>query len=147
MLAAIYVRISDNYDDRSASLDTQEASCRAAAQAAGDQVAEVFVERHTSRQFWDRPELVKLRDAIRARRFGKVYVHALDRIARDVTYQTILFEEFERSRCKLVSATEDLDNSPEGELIRTIRGYVAQVERAKIEERTRRGTRRIKEQG
>src|SRR5581483_5596918 len=43
--------------------------------------------------------------------------------------------------------TEPLDNSPEGQLIRYIRGYAAKVEHEKIKERSIRGTRARAEAG
>src|SRR5205807_4965115 len=38
-----------------------------------------------------------------------------------------------------IFVTEELDNTPEGKLMQSVKAYVAEVERLKIRERTRRG--------
>lgn len=50
-------------------------------------------------------------------------------------------DEAERAGAKLVSATEELDSTPEGQMMQSVRGYVTEVERQKIKEWTSRGKR------
>jgi site-specific DNA recombinase len=50
-------------------------------------------------------------------------------------------DEAERAGAKLVFVTEGLDSTPEGQMMQSVRGYVTEVERQKIKERTSRGKR------
>lgn len=50
-------------------------------------------------------------------------------------------DEAERAGAKLVSVTEEPDSTPGGQMKQSVRGYVAEVERQKIKERTSRGKR------
>src|SRR6185503_1245698 len=65
--------------------------------------------------------------------------HSTDRLARKASHLQIIAEECARYEVELLFVTEPLDNSPEGALIRYVRGYAAEVEREKIRERTMRG--------
>ena len=67
-------------------------------------------------------------------------IHALDRLARKQAHNVILFEEAEGHGVEIISATEEIAKTPEGELIRSIKSYVAEVERIKIMERTQHRT-------
>ena len=105
----------------------------------------IFLDHFPGDLLWERPELSRLRDQIRKRRFKAVGVYALDRLGRKETHYAILFDEAERHGCTYISATEDIDNSKEGRLIRTIRGYAAEVEHEKIKDRIGRGLAKLKE--
>lgn len=53
----------------------------------------------------------------------------------------IVAEECAKHEVELVFVLEPLDTSPEGALIRYVKGYAAQIERERIKERTLRGKR------
>ena len=53
----------------------------------------------------------------------------------------IVAEECAKREVELQFVLEPLDNSPEGALIRYVKGYAAQIERERIKERTMRGKR------
>jgi site-specific DNA recombinase len=70
----------------------------------------------------------------------RVYVHAPDRLARKHAYQVLLVEELRRSGVELVFLTNRAVGSTEEEqLLLQVQGIVAEYERAKIMERSRRG--------
>ena len=144
---AIYARVSGPGDTRTASIETQiEEVCR----KLGVEVPpeDIFIEKYTGKLLHERPVLSRLRERIRAGYYDTVGIYCLDRLSRGSTaHLAVIFEEAERFGCSIVSATEEIDSTPEGELLRNIRGYVAQVERIKILERTQRGTRRMLDQG
>ncbi len=56
-------------------------------------------------------------------------------------------DEFERAGTRLECITQEVDRSPEGRLFFSIRGAVAEFEKAKIRERTARGRQEKAEQG
>ena len=121
------------------SLDSQVSACIAHAEKLGYQVGHITKEVYSGAELFDRPLLSRDRADIRARAFQAVIVYAIDRLSRDIAHLAILSDEIDRAGTKLIFVTEDLDNSPEGKLLQSIKGYVAEVERQKIKERTIRG--------
>jgi site-specific DNA recombinase len=152
--AAIYVRVSKpqqakskdwgrpaERDRQETSPETQEAECRQYAAEHGYLVddAHVYREVHTRAELWERDVLTRLRRAIRLRLTDVVIVHAIDRLSGDPVHLAVILSEAEYAGVTVEFVTEPLDESPEGQLIRFIRGYAAKVEHAKIRERTQRG--------
>ncbi|HVF56596.1 MAG TPA: recombinase family protein [Pyrinomonadaceae bacterium] len=138
--ALIYCRVStQKQEDEGTSLDSQTSACVAHAEKLGFNVARITKEVYSGAELFDRPLLTRDRADIRARMFQAVIVYAIDRLSRDIAHLAILSEEIERAGAKLIFVTEDLDNSPEGKLLQSVRAYVAEVERQKIRERTVRG--------
>jgi DNA invertase Pin-like site-specific DNA recombinase len=86
-----------------------------------------------------RPALERLRDAAAAGAVDRLYVHSPDRLARDFALQILLIDEWHRAGLEIVFLNHDADDSPEGKLLVQIQGVIAQYERAKILERSRRG--------
>lgn len=95
-----------------------------------------------------RPALEKLRDLAHAGGIDRLYVHSPDRLARKYAYQVVLLEEFRRCQVDVVFLNDvHKDRSPESELLVQVQGMIAEYERAKILERTRRGRRFAARQG
>jgi site-specific DNA recombinase len=140
--ALIYCRVStQKQEDEGTSLDSQVSACVAHAEKLGYPVGRITKEVYSGAELFDRPLLSRDRADIRAGQFGAVVVYAIDRLSRDVAHLAILSEEVERAGSKLLFVTEDLDKSPEGKLMTSVRAYVAEVERLKIRERCVRGKR------
>lgn len=143
MNAAIYCRVSTEDQEREGtSLDSQREACITKAQELGHEVLEhyVFLETWSGAET-DRPQLNELRHLVRQRIISCVVCYATDRLARNPIHIAIIAEECEKRGIELVFVTEPLDKSPEGALIRYVKGYAAQIEREKIRERTLRGKR------
>src|SRR5215211_1124751 len=128
---------------------TQQAAQRAYALAHGYAVdeAEVYIEVHTGTELWERKQLSRLRESIRHRRVDKVICYAIDRLSRDPVHLGVIISEAEHAGVDVQFVTEPLDNSPEGQLIRFVRGYAAKVEHEKNRERPMRGWRARVEAG
>src|ERR687885_1017610 len=140
--AAVYVRVSTvGQEEDGTSLGTQEAACLAHAPTRGGAVdpAHLYREVHTGTELWERPQLQRLREAIRRREVDVVICYAIDRLSRDPVHLGVLISEAEHAGVQVEFVTEPLDNSPEGQLIRFVRGYAAKVEHEKIRERSVRG--------
>ena len=88
-----------------------------------------------------RPALERLRDLIAAGGVDRLYVHSPDRLARRYAYQALLLDEFQAAGVEVVFVNRALGQSPEDELLLQVQGMVAEYERAKILERSRRGKR------
>ena len=139
--AAIYKRVSDPKQATGYSLDTQENACREYAQAHGYQVLEahVYTEMHTGVELWERPELTRLREAIRRHELDVLICHDIDRFGRDPAHQIIVLQEAQHYEVEVEFVLTPLDNSPEGDLIRYVKGYAASVEWHSRQRRSTRG--------
>ena len=149
MKAAVYCRVStEDQAQHGSSLEGQE---RAAVDKARELGHEVLPE-HVFREAWtgaslDRPLLDEARALIRRRTIDALVCYSTDRLSRNPIHIAVVAEECEKHGVALVFVTEPLDNSPEGGLIRYVKGYSAQMERAKIADRTLRGKREKARQG
>lgn len=144
---AIYCRVSSSAQEDNSSLQTQEERCRQYARERGWIVTGVFREVHTGAELFERAELTRLRGAMRQREFDILLVHALDRLSRKQTHQGLILSEAEHAGVQWVSVTEDVDDSPQGQILRAVIGGMAELERLKLTERTVRGRRARAEAG
>src|ERR1700749_403384 len=94
-----------------------------------------------------RPALERLRDRVAAGAVDRVYVHSPDRLARRYADQVLLIDEFRRAGVEVVFLNRSIGLSPEDDLLLQVQGMVAEYERAKILERSRRGKRHAAHQG
>lgn len=145
--AAIYIRVSSVGQEDGFSLDTQEERCRAYAAQHGYEVSDVYREVFTGVELWERPQLTALREAVRRHEVDAVIAYAIDRLARDPVHLGVVLSEAEHAGVPVLFVTEPLDDSPEGQLIRFVRGYAAKVEHEKLRERAMRGRRARAESG
>jgi site-specific DNA recombinase len=136
-----YVRVSTPGQTEKTSPESQAAGIQKYADEHGLDLIKVFSEQHTRRELWERPQLSLVREAIRARNIQVLIIYALDRLSGDLAHLAIVFDEAKRHGVEIYSVTENIDDTPEGKLLRAVRGYVAEVELEKIRERTIRGRR------
>ncbi len=145
---AIYARVSTGSQEQDGtSLDTQEASCRRYAAAEGYVVSSVYREVHTGADLFERSQLSALREVVRRGEVDVVLAHALDRLTRNQAHLGVILSEAEYAGVAVELVTERLEDTPEGRLLQSVRGFVAEVERLKITERTQRGIRARAESG
>ena len=139
--AGIYARVSTQRQQQQATIDSQVAELRARVRQDGHQLLEehILLDDGHSGSYLDRPGLDRLRDLARDRVLDLVYVHAPDRLARRYAHQVILIEELESYGCTVTFLHQPPSQDPEAELLVQIQGVIAEYERAKITERTRRG--------
>jgi hypothetical protein len=88
-----------------------------------------------------------LRDLVSVGAIDRVYVHSPDRLARNYAYQVVLIDEWRRRGVELVFLNRPLGQSPEDDLLLQVQGIVAEYERAKIMERSRRGKKHVAQRG
>lgn len=143
MRAAIYCRVSTTGQaEGGTSLDSQADACLKLAAERGYSVRQEdkFVEDWTGADL-ERPLLDRARELVRSNEIDALICYAVDRLARDPIHVGIVAEECAKRGVELLFVLEPLDNSPEGALIRYVKGYAAQIERERIKERTLRGKR------
>ena len=141
--AGFYARVSSDGQARGNTMASQVAALRERAGADGVMVApdNAYVDEGWSGTVLVRPALERLRDAIAAGEIDRVYVLAPDRLARRYAYQVLLVEEFRRAGVEVVFLNRAIGGSAEDDLLLQVQGMIAEYERARILERSRRGRR------
>lgn len=140
MLAAIYLRVSTEDQARHGySLADQRTACQEKAYALGASEVREFVDEGISGELLDRPGLIALREAVRAKQVDVVICYDPDRLARNLAHQLLLTDEIEKSGVTLDFVNFEWKNTPDGKLFYSMRGAIAEYEKEKIRERTVRG--------
>ena len=141
--AALYARVSSEQQAAARTIAPQVAALRARVREDGLTLTaeRVFLDAGDSGATLVRPALERLRDLAAAGGVDRVDVHAPDRLARTDAYQGLLVDELATAGVEVVVLNRALGRSPEDALLVQVQGLVAESERAKILERSRRGTR------
>lgn len=139
--AALYARVSTARQEHEQTISSQLASLQVAIDAASVTVTQEhrYVDNGFSGSRLDRPGLDALRDAAADGYLDVVFVHSPDRLARNFVHQQILIEELEKRGVEIVFVERPIGERPEDRLLVQMQGVIAEYERAKIVERTRRG--------
>lgn len=141
--AALYARVSSEQQATAHTIASQLAALCERVAADGLTLRDdlSFLDEGYSGATLIRPALERLRDAAAAGEVDRLYVHSPDRLARKYAYQALLLDEFQRAGVEVVFLNRALGQSPEDDLLLQVQGMVAEYERAKILERSRRGKR------
>ena len=140
---AIYARVSSEQQAEEGTIESQVAALRERVETEGFDLSEemTFIDEGYSGANLIRPGLEQLRDVVALQGLERLYVHSPDRLARRYAYQVLLMDEFQRAGVEVVFLNRELGHSPEDELLLQVQGMIAEYERAKILERSRRGKR------
>jgi site-specific DNA recombinase len=147
---ALYARVSSERQADELTIRSQVAALKERIAADGLTIdAELcFLDEGFSGGSLQRPSLERLRDLAYSGVIDRLYVLAPDRLARNFAYQFVLIEEFTKHHVQVVFLNDIAGlASPEGNLLLQMQGMIAEYERAKILERTRRGRRFAARQG
>jgi site-specific DNA recombinase len=138
-----YARVSIDQQAEAGTIDSQLAALRERVAQDGFILTEelTFVDEGYSGSTLIRPGLERLRDVVALHGLDRLYVHSPDRLARKYAYQVLLLDEFQQAGVEVIFLNRALGQSPEDELLLQVQGMVAEYERAKILERSRRGKR------
>lgn len=139
--AAIYARVSSERQAQEGTIDSQMQALRERVREDGFTLDEAmcFMDDGYSGSTLVRPALERLRDQAAAGTVDRLYVHSPDRLARRYAYQALLVEELQQCGVELMFLNRPLGRGPEDDLLLQVQGIVAEYERAKILERSRRG--------
>jgi site-specific DNA recombinase len=139
--AALYARVSSDQQATAGTIQSQIDALLA--RAAQDQLTiepELrFIDDGVSGATLVRPALEKLRDAAAAGAIDWLYVLCPDRLSRQYAHQMVLIDELGRCGVQVQFVNHKLSESPEDHLLLQMQGMIAEYERAKILERSRRG--------
>jgi site-specific DNA recombinase len=141
--AALYARVSSKQQTEANTIASQLDALRARIGADGLELETelAFIDEGYSGGTLLRPALERLRDQAAAGSFDRLYVHSPDRLARNYPYQVLLVEELQRQGIDIVFLNHAIGQTPEENLLLQVQGMMAEYERAKILERSRRGKR------
>jgi site-specific DNA recombinase len=139
--AALYARVSSDQQAQEHTIDSQVEALTQRVRADGFDGEDVlrFIDEGQSGAVLVRPALERLRDQAAAGLIDRLYVHSPDRLARKYAYQILLIEEFQRCGIEVVFLNHEIGDKPEEQLLLQMQGMIAEYERAKILERSRRG--------
>ncbi len=146
---AIYARVSSEQQSDAKTIESQLSDLRAHVKALGLVLPSEheFVDNGYSGSTLIRPALEQLRDVVAAGGIDQVYVHCPDRLARNYAHQVLLLEEFLRAGVEVNFLNREVGQTPEDQLLLQVQGMIAEYERAKILERSRRGKRHAAQGG
>jgi site-specific DNA recombinase len=147
--AAIYARVSSDQQAEAGTIASQVADLQARLHRDGLKLDQelCFLDEGYSGSTLIRPALERLRDAADSGAVDRLYVHSPDRLARKYAYQVLLVDELQRCGVEVIFLNRELGRSPEDDLLLQVQGMVAEYERAKILERSRRGKRHAAQRG
>jgi len=139
--AGLYARVSSEQQADAGTLASQRVALEQRLVQDGFAVEEelCFVDDGYSGSSLVRPGLERLRDAAAAGAVDRLYVLAPDRLARKLAHQVLLVDELQHWGVELCFLNRPLGSTPEDQLLLQVQGMVAEYERAKILERSRRG--------
>ena len=140
---ALYARVSSEQQSEAKTIESQLADLRGqiAARSLTLVSEQEFIDDGYSGATLIRPALERLRDVVAAGGIDQLYVHCPDRLARNYAHQVLLLEEFLRAGVEVVFFNREVGQTPEDQLLLQVQGMIAEYERAKIMERSRRGKR------
>src|SRR5579859_3390788 len=144
MPIGIYARVSTK--DQSCELQLRDLRTYCAAR--GFEPAREYIDVGQSGAKESRPELNKLMEDARKRKFDVIVVWRFDRFARSTKHLLLALEEFRSLGIQFISYQENIDtSSPLGQALFTIVSAVAQLERDLIRERVNAGIRNARASG
>jgi site-specific DNA recombinase len=146
---SLYARVSSEQQAEAKTIASQLAEIRTRIVADGFKLTNVleFVDDGYSGSTLVRPALERLRDVAAAGGMDRLYVHCPDRFARHYAYQVLLVEELTGHGVEVVFLNRPLGQTPEDQLLLQVQGVIAEYERAKFLERSRRGKRHAAQEG
>jgi site-specific DNA recombinase len=147
--AALYARVSSEQQTQTQTIASQVEALKERIQDDGLVLDKAccFIDDGYSGATLIRPALERLRDMASMGTFDRVYALCPDRLARKYAYQVLLIDELRRCGVDVTFLNHEVGQTPEDQLLLQVQGMVAEYERAKIMERSRRGKLHAARQG
>ncbi len=138
---AIYARVSSEQQAQQATIESQVAALEERVAADGHVILaqDIYLDDGFSGSTLVRPALERLRDRVAEGAIDRLYVHSPDRLARKYAWQVLLLDELRKHGVTVVFLNAPAGTTAEDELLVQVQGMIAEYERAKILERSRRG--------
>jgi site-specific DNA recombinase len=144
--AVIYLRVSTDrqaltdFDADGYSIKAQRDACLRKAKDLGAQVEAEYVDRGESARTKDRTEFARMaEDVIGRGDIDYVIVHKLDRFARNRVDDALMTMALEKAGAKLVSCSENIDDTPSGALLHGIMASISEFYSRNLATEVRKG--------
>ena len=135
---ALYARVSSDRQEQEETVQSQLAELRVHLNESGVCDWQDFIDEGYARDNLVRPSLHRLRDLAGQGQIDHIYILAPDRLGSGAKLM-ILVEEFQQNAVELHAVNGQWEDIPEGKLLLHMQRAIAEYERTKIAERTRRG--------
>jgi site-specific DNA recombinase len=136
----IYARVSTDAQEARGTIGSQLEALRARVAADGLELVDEYVDDGVSGARLDRPGLDALRDAAEAGLIEELWCLTPDRLSRSYAYQVLITDELARHGVSIrYLDAPDVATDPQARLLTQVQAVIAEYERAKITERSRRG--------
>jgi site-specific DNA recombinase len=151
--AAIYARVSStgqlgrDGDEDGYSLPAQVDACKREVTARGAKLAKVYLERAESARSDDRPVLQQMLKELPMLGVKYLIVHKVDRLARNRLDDATLYQKLVGMGVTLVSASENIDETPAGRLMHGMLASFAEYFSNNLATEIMKGLQRKHEQG
>ena len=145
--AVLYGRVSSLLQEKEDTIASQMAALRDYAATHSVVVVDEYVDNGYSGDTLVRPELDRLRDDAKTGRFSLVLMTEPTRLARRYVYKELVEDDLRAAGVSVLYINRPLGDTPEDRLLGGMQGLLAEYERAKILDRTRRGMRYKVSQG
>ena len=152
--AVIYLRVSTNaqaetdLDSEGLSIKAQRQECRAKAQSLNAVVLDEYVDIGESARSSDREQLQRMLERLTTRQdIDYVIVHKIDRLARNRLDDVSITMAIQKSGAKLVSCSENIDETPQGRFMHAIMAGVAELYSANLATEALKGMRQKAKMG
>ena len=140
MKTILYARVSTESQAMDGTIQSQVELLRQFAKEQELEIIEKILDDGYSGTSLNRPGLDQVRDIAAGGKTEAILVLSPDRLARKQELQIILMAEFKKTGIEVIFTTQQFGNSPEDQLMLQMQGSIAEYERQKILDRTRRGT-------
>jgi site-specific DNA recombinase len=134
---AIYCRVSSQAQEQEQTIQSQISELREIWK--DHQIIGEYLDDGWSGEVLERPGLDRLRNDAKAGLFDILSVSSIDRLSRNLYHQGIIVEELKKNGVEVYIKDKPIADSPEGKFLFNVLGAVAEFEKEKILERTRRG--------
>lgn len=152
--AVIYLRVSTNaqaetdLDSEGLSIKAQRQECRAKAQTLDAVVVEEYIDIGESARSSDREQLQRMLERLSTRQdVDYVIVHKIDRLARNRLDDVSITMAIQKSGARLVSCSENIDETPQGRFMHAIMAGVAELYSANLATEALKGMRQKAKMG
>ena len=152
-VAAIYARVSStgqlgrDGDEDGYSIPAQVKACEHEAEARGARVIKVYIERAESARSDNRPVLQQMMHELTGLGARYLIVHKVDRLARNRLDDATLYERLVGMNVTLVSASENIDETPAGRLMHGMLATFAEYYSNNLATEIKKGLRQKHESG
>ncbi len=146
MKAVIYARYSSDKQTEQ-SIEGQLTVCRSYAEREGIEIVGEYIDRAISGRTDNRPDFQKMLADSAKKQWDAVIVYKGDRFARDRISSAIAKKTLRDNGVRLISATENIPDTPEGIILESLLEGMAEYYSAELSQKIRRGLEESRKKG